>query len=186
VGIMLFEALAGRKPFAGEPSVAHLAAARAGSIPSLRDVAPWVDAQLEAVVDRATAADPAARFGSADEMIAALDGTSEATFDRAPVTMRLPAPTPSPDATTELLQRVPEPARRNRPKRAVVAAAVLVAAGGLFAVLAITWERTSSRPEGPPRGTAAPRATVGPEVPGSLPAPLSSALDRLDRTIVEP
>ena len=70
MGLVLFEALAGSHPFAtpasesGEAStlLAIGARHRAGGLPSLGAVAPWVPPSLEAIAGRATARDPGQRF----------------------------------------------------------------------------------------------------------------------------
>jgi serine/threonine protein kinase len=74
-GVILFEALAGRPPFSGERPADLLRAHLQESPPWLRQVRPDLlfPEALEAVVARALAKDPASRFGSAAEMLAALE-----------------------------------------------------------------------------------------------------------------
>ncbi len=72
IGAMLYEALAGRHPFAGDTPVA-IATAMAMTTPApIATVRPDVDADLGRAVDRAISRDPAARFPSASAMADAL------------------------------------------------------------------------------------------------------------------
>jgi len=89
LGIVLYEMIAGRVPFTGAyPAIARLHAGapvpplrppqarwRTSSVPPPAPVSP----ELEAVVTRALAKDPAARFGSAGELLSALLIAPEAT-----------------------------------------------------------------------------------------------------------
>ncbi|MDT5159953.1 MAG: eukaryotic-like serine/threonine-protein kinase, partial [Mycobacterium sp.] len=74
VGVVGYEALTGRRAFPQE-NLAELARAVAESTPPrLAVLRPEVDPALAAVLERAMARDPGWRFGSADEMRAALAG----------------------------------------------------------------------------------------------------------------
>lgn len=115
VGVMLYEALTGRRPFAGDSPVAVLAAIQQGDPEPLERLRPDVDPTLCAIVRRAMRADPERRFRSAREFAAALrdeppvrrtrpaassavDGDRTAVMSaplRAPVPPP-PPPTPSP------------------------------------------------------------------------------------------
>jgi eukaryotic-like serine/threonine-protein kinase len=73
VGIVLYELLTGAVPFDGETAVT-IALKQVSVAPLPPSVlAPGVPAELDAVVLRALAKDPAARFASADEFIASLE-----------------------------------------------------------------------------------------------------------------
>lgn len=72
VGVVLYEALTGSKPFTGATPVAIADAARSQTPPPIRELRPEVDPTFAAVVERAMSRDPAARFASADEMVDAL------------------------------------------------------------------------------------------------------------------
>jgi serine/threonine-protein kinase len=64
VGATLFHALAGVRPFdATEPGIGRA---------SLSRIAPWIDSELAAIVERALQKSPDARWPNADEMAAAL------------------------------------------------------------------------------------------------------------------
>ncbi len=72
-GLMLWEALADRRPWEGKGDVAILRSLVAGEIPSVREARPDADAALCAIVDRATALAPDDRYPSALAMRDDLD-----------------------------------------------------------------------------------------------------------------
>jgi serine/threonine-protein kinase len=74
LGIVLYQAIAGRTPFEDAPSVAEFVAL-VNTIPvtPLRAVAPDVDPAVAAAIERALVIDPAQRYQSAAEMRAALE-----------------------------------------------------------------------------------------------------------------
>lgn len=68
VGVMLYEALCGTRPFAGSSDLelsAHIISTAARPLPELL---PDIPEMLDVVVQRALAKDPAERFATADEM----------------------------------------------------------------------------------------------------------------------
>ena len=72
VGVLLYEALAGRKPFAGDTPVAVAYAIQHETPEPLASLRPDLPASVVAAVERAMDRDPARRFSSAAEMAAAL------------------------------------------------------------------------------------------------------------------
>ena len=78
-GVLLFEMLAGRKPFVGEDAYAVLVMQRDMPPPMLRSIEPDVSPELERVVSRALEKDVDKRFQTAAEFIAAIDAVPEAT-----------------------------------------------------------------------------------------------------------
>ncbi len=86
VGVLLFEILAGRKPFQSENVGELIFMHRETPPPRLRDVAPAAgfSAALEAALDRALAKMPEDRFTSAAEFAAALAATPEGQGRTAP------------------------------------------------------------------------------------------------------
>jgi serine/threonine-protein kinase len=72
IGVILYEMLAGRVPFAGDSAVS-IALKHVSEQPGrLRDLRPDVHPRLEQAVGRALLKDPAQRYASADEFIGAL------------------------------------------------------------------------------------------------------------------
>ncbi len=73
LGLVMYEALTGRRPWSGE-TPGRIALARVGAkAPSPRDIRADVPLALDAVVTRALAADPAARYPSGSAMATALE-----------------------------------------------------------------------------------------------------------------
>jgi len=73
VGVVLYECLTGRHPFRARSEAATLDAIREGRFPPPAEINPDVPYGLELILERALAADPAARFQTATEMKEALD-----------------------------------------------------------------------------------------------------------------
>jgi eukaryotic-like serine/threonine-protein kinase len=132
VGVMLYEALAGRAPFEAESAVA-IAMKQVSHMPQRpSSLNPTVSPALDAVVMRALAKDPGQRFQSAEAFIAALDaagrepGGGGGTAAFAP----LPPPVAAPGEAAAA-EEDPEEARRRKRRRtwwALAAIAVLIGA----------------------------------------------------------
>src|SRR3954453_5439200 len=73
IGIIVYEMLAGRVPFGGDSAVSIALKHVSDAPPRLRDLRPDVHPRLEQAVGRALLKDPAQRYASADEFIAALE-----------------------------------------------------------------------------------------------------------------
>ncbi len=144
IGVMLYEALAGRVPFEADSAVA-IAMKQVSHTPQRpSSIAPNVSPALDAVAMRALEKDPGQRFQSADAFIAALDaalrnpGEGGGTAAFAP----LPPPVVGPDGADELDPE--EEARRRRRRWAwLAAAAVLV---GILLGFALTRDTTTDVP----------------------------------------
>ncbi|MEY2568607.1 MAG: hypothetical protein QOE35_3136 [Actinomycetota bacterium] len=97
LGVVLYEAAGGRKPFTGATPVALAYAIRNGEAEPLPSLRPDVDPTMAAVVAQAMAPEPSSRFGSAAAMATALGvggddatvpmaaGTPDATMTLAPI-----------------------------------------------------------------------------------------------------
>jgi serine/threonine-protein kinase len=67
VGVMLFEAVTGRVPFAGQNFNELMFQIATGERPHARDIVPDLDPRFEAMIDRAMQRDPEKRYQSARE-----------------------------------------------------------------------------------------------------------------------
>ncbi len=67
VGVMLWEAIIGDRPWEAQPDVAILQRLTTGAVPRLREAWPDADPGLAEIVDRAMSFDPDARYSSALE-----------------------------------------------------------------------------------------------------------------------
>jgi serine/threonine-protein kinase len=180
LGVVLYEAVGGAKPFVAENPVAVLHAVQEGAAPPLSDD---VDRQLRDTIERAMARDPSNRFASARDMAASLEAeASEAT-----------EPIASPGSTARLPSAaVPAPVHSQRSgpsthlgalKRrtaVVLGITAIVAVGAL--VVALTSGGGDSDPGSLIPSTSTPSVAANPTQP-SLPAPLAAAFEDLDRAI---
>jgi serine/threonine-protein kinase len=73
VGVILWEAIVGRRPWEGRPDNAVLESLVRGAVPRVHDARPDVDPDLAAIVDRAMSGNPEFRYRSALEMREDLD-----------------------------------------------------------------------------------------------------------------
>jgi serine/threonine protein kinase len=76
-GIVLWEALAGKRLFAGEDEIATVANVSSKEVPALRDISPAVSPELEQAVLRALEREPGKRFQSAREFARAIEKSVE-------------------------------------------------------------------------------------------------------------
>ncbi len=158
VGVVGYEALAGRRPFPQE-NLAELARAIAEDRPApLAVLRPDVDPTLDAVVDRAMARDPQWRFGSAASMRAALAGRAVPPVGGRPPTRVLASPLPDP---TPML--APPQVNRSRSRYLLGLAAALIAL--VIAAAAIIADSTARAPVPEPASTSTP-----------VPTPVSTSL----------
>lgn len=191
VGVLLYEALTGRRPFAGTSPAEVFAAMQQGTAVPLADVRADVPPDVAGAVSRAMDPDPGRRFGSARAMADAL-----AVAD--PPTAAAPAAgddaTLRADATATLVATPParlEPpaprlrAPRARPRRAL---AVLVGAALLAAVVVGFVTTRDDATLVPPDGTPTTTVALSPEpaVPAAtptveLPPALQRSIDELER-----
>ena len=181
VGVMLYEALTGAKPYTGPTPLALARAVDAGRPTPLRSLRPDTPADLAVAIERAMEKEPARRFATAEEMAAALTGTSPApAFDGA-VTGRIASTRAFGMATEHAAQR--EPTAR---LRALVDTRRLptLAFIGIFAfavILALVLTAGNDSPE--PGAGATPTTAAGPSGAGPVPAQLDEALQRLEEVV---
>jgi serine/threonine protein kinase len=73
LGVLAFELFTGRLPFPGKSAQETMLARLRGEPLKLREVRPEFPPKVEAVISRALAMDPAARYGSMTELALALE-----------------------------------------------------------------------------------------------------------------
>jgi eukaryotic-like serine/threonine-protein kinase len=125
LGIVAFELLTGRRPFEGDSVAAEAAAHVTGVVPPVRDLNPALPSELDPVFARALAKDPARRFGSAAEFVAAL----RHALDEAAGATGVIAPAAVHTAPTRPLPPRARPSRRTRPVWLLPLLGLLLAAG---------------------------------------------------------
>ena len=81
LGVMLFEMVAGKRPFVNDDSLKVITAHIQTPAPKLRTVAPKASPELEALVSKLMDKLPKQRFQTASELIDALDELPEAKVD---------------------------------------------------------------------------------------------------------
>jgi eukaryotic-like serine/threonine-protein kinase len=143
LGVVLYEALAGRRPFSGANPVAIALQQLQHAAPPLSSLAPDAPTSLIAAIDRSMAYEPGSRYPNAEEL--ARDLRAAASMD--PPTIRqqaVPADAPTqraPVATTSVRPAVqPVPARlapRNKPSQPLVASAARGLMTGILVVATI-------------------------------------------------
>jgi eukaryotic-like serine/threonine-protein kinase len=132
LGVVAFELLTGRRPFERESPTAEAAAHVNETLPPVASINPELPRELDRVLGRALAKDPAARYESCGELVAELRGALRQ--DAAP-TRVIPAGTAAGKPTVATAPPAPSPARR--PLWPVVAGAVALLALGGVAVASI-------------------------------------------------
>jgi serine/threonine protein kinase len=204
VGVVLYTALAGGRPFDESDPWALATQIREGRHPPLGARRADIDPALASAVERAMARDPGARFSSGREMRDAIDraGTDAAPTqpdeaDEQTEPIAQPEPTerlvldaeptfPDTHATVPAPAPVPAPAVPRRATRdrsrhdRSFATAVLVGALVLALVIgvAVFWiDRDGGSTPSPAGSSPAARA------PETIPAPLQDALDKLDQAV---
>jgi serine/threonine-protein kinase len=194
VGVMLYEALAGARPYPADTPV-RMARTIVHTRPGpLATAHPGVDPGLAAVVERAMARRPEDRFSTAADMAAALSVAPAAPTDAAPTVVAHPptelltvqvdpaAPPPFHPGTAETAARRAatttghaRSAPSGRPRRLLGAGIVagLVVAGMVWLIAGDGDQPTGNQP-----------AAETPAPPSSgIPTPLDDALDRLTEVV---
>ncbi|MCD6020895.1 MAG: serine/threonine protein kinase [Actinomycetia bacterium] len=188
VGVLLYEALTGRKPFEGDDPFALAAAIRDGRYEPPNAIDAHADPRIVAVIERAMRRDPAERYESAGAMAAALLGDESDADDTATEVIAGPiepdvdtepdghetVPIPRMERTARLPSQPstaspPDPPHRLAHVALIAAGAIVVVA--LLVILALT-------------------VFTGPDAPGAkgtggstLPASLDDALSELEDAV---
>jgi hypothetical protein len=151
LGCVLFHSVSGRVPFDADSGIAKIYAHLNETPPRAASFTPALPAALDAVVARAMAKDPDARYASAGDFArAAARATAQAAVPGlTPASGTAPAPT----VALEHGVRPPRRRPRRRGTRALAALAILIAAGAAAAGLALRGsdeqQRSPSRPSRP-------------------------------------
>ncbi len=203
LGVVLYEVLAGTKPFRGDTPAAVSHAIVAGDHEPLWRRRPDLDRSFTESIERAMAAAPSDRFATAANMRDALLGavppttasTAASTFALADVTTPI-EPAPGADRTEILAvaaspaarapgvvvpSGAPRPQPRHRRRRAAIAVAVATVVAAV-----VIGTVTRSHSAGSPTVSTTP-TTVTPGAGGSttqsLPAPLEHAMQQLESAV---
>lgn len=182
LGVLLYEALTGDKPFRGDtPLQLALAIQTATPVP-IADRLPATDPRLAAVVDRAMAKDPADRPASARDLVADLGRALPPTVNVAAESNAAPTATQvmpvDPTISAPIAAAVPPHPwwqGRSDGRRRAIAAGVVVALLALILLVSMVGDGGSQ----PPTTTVAP--TTAP--PSSLPQPLDDAISQLEESV---
>lgn len=159
LGVVLHESLTGERLFKGESDIATLGLVRAAKVPPPSSLNPKVPPEVDEIVLRALAKNPAERYPTAEAFALALDPVVHALrFERPQLTAlvaSLRGSAPAPAAETGTLPSAPKKRRRLGP---VIALAMVTVAAGAGVAL---WP---SAPPPPPAPIAAP-VEAPPETP---------------------
>jgi eukaryotic-like serine/threonine-protein kinase len=173
LGLVMYEAMTGRRPWTGE-NPGRIALARVGATaPSPRDVRPDVPLALDAVVTRALAAEPTARYPSGSAMATALEpmigsvdpGSRTTLVDR---TAWTPGP---PEARPMSPPRRPARGRRVRRTLGIGLVVIAVAAVAAATMPALGQSGAPARPSERPAGPSAAVAATPKPTPKPTPRP---------------
>jgi serine/threonine-protein kinase len=138
LAVVAFELLTGRRPFEAESVAAEAAAHVTREVPSVRAVNRKLPCELDPVFERALAKDPAERFGSCAEFVAALHGALD---EAAGSTAVLARPATAPTRVARRPPSAPPPPYRRRRSPwlpALVAMLFLAGIGGAVAGALLT------------------------------------------------
>lgn len=146
IGVMLYEALAGRVPFEADSAVA-IAMKQVSQAPQRpSSINPQVSPALDAVVMRALEKDPGQRFQSAEAFIAALDAALRDPRAQGSATAAF-APLPPVVATASERGEPQEDEERDRRRRWIIAGVVAAILIGLLVGLLLTRDTTTNIPD---------------------------------------
>jgi eukaryotic-like serine/threonine-protein kinase len=210
LGVVVFEALTGRKPFDG-PSIGAIAIAIHGPLPRITDHVPGLPVAVDEWFERACAQAPADRFQNIRDAMSAfvLAVTGNAlTFDPPTESVHVPhfphpglmrTPSPSPGGTSPvsistrpqaMLPLLPEPliaslpARGSERRPTMIAAGLVVATAGI-AMMAIILSRSPSSSSGAGPESQGVVATSA-QVPAAATTPSPSPSPAPIPTVVSP
>ncbi len=148
LAVVAFELLSGRRPFENDSITAEAAAHVHAAVPSIAEICEGLPDELDPVFRRALAKDPAERFDSAAEFVAAM---RTALAEAAGTTRSLRPVAAAAPFTAPTLPRVAR--RRSQPSRWAALAALLAlgAIAGAIAAILLTNGDSNSKAAAPPR-----------------------------------
>ena len=115
MGVVLYQALSGRTPNQDIDALGELIIAICSELPRpVQELAPWVPREVAAIVHRALRFEPADRFQTADEMLAALSALLP-DGPRLTADMLTPLTAEARAHKATVLEATPVPARRSMP-----------------------------------------------------------------------
>ena len=200
LGVVLYEALAGRKPFTADSRIALAIAIHEGSHTPLATLRPDVDPTFVAAIERALAPSPAARWASAAAMATAIQRPRLPQIDRIATPGTGPRLAPLvPDATQAMpltTQVMPSPAvigpagiatstptsgvlptglRQRGRRRSVIGAVLAAAAAGLIWAVAASGDHREA-PGGASQHPPAADGVSTTSSPAAAPVPSTSSI----------
>ncbi|MDV3133588.1 serine/threonine-protein kinase [Mycobacterium sp. 29Ha] len=196
VGVMAHEALSGRRPYPQENPASLIRAILDDAPPPIEAVRPDVDADLAAVINRATGADGTRpRFGSALEMRAALSGAPHVQYSATPTAAKHRPSTkvlaqplapsanyvaPSANSAPSANYFVPSARRRpmSRGRKLLLAAAAFVAL--IVGTLALALDPSSTTQSPQPISTSTTVPPTSPPTSSPPPPPPTSSVPVVD------
>ena len=191
VGVLLYEALSGRRPFAGDTPLAVMRAIERGKAEPLTSMQRALPADVVAVVERAMSRNPRRRFASAEEMAAALEPASDldatVPIEAEPAAETVAIVVGSSDGATQALHppgrptTVRQPAGRGARRRVLAVGAAAAVAGVLIAGV-VASQRNDGTPAASIPSTTAPAAPATPAAT-KVPAALDAAISKLEQTV---
>jgi eukaryotic-like serine/threonine-protein kinase len=180
-GVVLYELLAGRRPFDGDTTPTIVMKILNAEPPALDTIDPSIPPQLASIVTRALHKDPAQRFQTAAELARELQAVKSVRI--APTIVGDPPIGPKTlagDAAVTPMPAVSAAPRRNLTLAVALGGGVLVAAAALAIALGpgrsrptpadATKTAAASTAPPPPRALAPDRSTVPPPAPPDAPA----------------
>jgi len=129
LGVIMFEMLTGKRPFDENDPVLHFKRIRTAPAPTFKEKAPEVNvpANVEAIVAKLLERDPAARYASANELIAAIEAaTPESKATTTPIAAKPPEEA---KALEETKESTTAPAPAPKIKKPSLAKQKLIVAG---------------------------------------------------------
>lgn len=149
LGVVAFELLSGRRPFESASITAEAAAHVHAAVPSIAEICEGLPDELDSVFRQALAKEPARRFETGSEFVAALRA---ALAEAAGTTKSLrPVGVPAPVPTAPTRRHVPRKQRGLPRWAALVALLALGAVAGAIAAIVLTNGDDNSKAAPPPR-----------------------------------